>query len=62
MTVERWLRLIAGTLVTASVLLGVYVNANFFWLTGFVGLNLFQSGFTNWCPMMTFLRKMGVRG
>jgi hypothetical protein len=61
MTVERWLRLIAGALVTASVLLGVYVNANFLWLTGFVGLNLFQSGFTNWCPMMSLLRGMGVR-
>jgi hypothetical protein len=61
MTVERWLRLIAGALLTASVLLGVSVNANFLWLTGFVGLNLFQSGFTNWCPMMSLLRKMGVR-
>jgi hypothetical protein len=61
MTVERWLRLIAGALLTASVLLGVSVNANSLWLTGFVGLNLFQSGFTNWCPMMSLLRKMGVR-
>ena len=62
MTLERWLRLIAGGLVTASVLLGVYVNANFFWLTGFVGLNLLQSGLTNWCPMLSILRWMGVRG
>ena len=62
MTVDRLLRLIAGAFVTASVLLGVYVNANFFWLTGFVGLNLFQSAFTNWCPMMTILRKAGVPG
>jgi hypothetical protein len=62
MTVERWLRLIAGAIVTASLLLGVYVNPHFFWLTGFVGLNLLQSGFTNWCPMMTFLRWSGVRG
>jgi hypothetical protein len=62
MSVERSLRLIAGALVTASVLLGVYVNPNFFWLTGFVGLNLFQSGFTNWCPMMAILKRAGVRG
>lgn len=62
MTVDRWLRLIAGALVIASVLLGVCVNRHFLWLTGFVGLNLFQSGFTNWCPMMSILRGMGVRG
>ncbi|HZJ33019.1 MAG TPA: DUF2892 domain-containing protein [Vicinamibacterales bacterium] len=60
MTVERALRLIAGTLVTLSVLLGIYVNVNFLWLTLFVGLNLFQSAFTNWCPMMTILRKAGI--
>ena len=62
MTVERSLRLIAGALVTISVLLGLYVNTNFLWFTLFVGLNLFQSSFTNWCPMMTILRKAGVRG
>ncbi|MBY0373788.1 MAG: DUF2892 domain-containing protein [Bryobacteraceae bacterium] len=61
MTVERWLRLIAGALVAASVALGYYVHPGFFFFTAFVGLNLFQSAFTNWCPMMTFLRKLGVR-
>jgi hypothetical protein len=60
MTVERALRLIAGLFVTLSVLLGIYVNQNFLWFTLFVGLNLFQSGFTNWCPMMAILRKAGV--
>lgn len=60
MTVERALRLIAGGFVTISVLLGIYVNANFLWFTLFVGLNLFQSAFTNWCPMMAILRKGGV--
>ena len=60
MTVERALRLIAGAFVIASVLLGIYVNANFLWFTLFVGLNLFQSAFTNWCPMMVVLRKGGV--
>jgi Inner membrane protein YgaP-like, transmembrane domain len=60
MTIERTLRLIAGAFVAASVLLGMYVNANFFWFTLFVGLNLFQSGFTNWCPMMAILRRIGV--
>jgi hypothetical protein len=42
------------------VLLGMYVHHYFFWFTIFVGLNLAQSGVTNWCPMMTFLRKAGV--
>lgn len=62
MTVERLLRLIAGFFVVASVLLGMYVNPLFLWFTAFVGANLFQSAFTNWCPMMAFLRKAGVRG
>jgi hypothetical protein len=62
MTVDRWLRAIAGFFILLSVLLGMYVNPNWFWFTGFVGLNLFQSAFTNWCPMMTFLKKMGVQG
>lgn len=61
MTIERMLRLIAGFFVVASVVLGIYVNTNFLWFTAFVGLNLFQSAFTNWCPMMTILRKAGVR-
>jgi hypothetical protein len=61
MTVERALRLIAGSFVALSVVLGIYVNANFLWFTLFVGLNLFQSAFTNWCPMMVILRKAGLR-
>ncbi len=60
MTVERALRLIAGALVALSVLLGIYVNAGFLWFTLFVGVNLFQSAFTNWCPMMVILRKGGL--
>ena len=60
MTVERALRLIAGAFVALSVLLGIYVNANFLWFTLFVGVNLFQSAFTNWCPMMVILRKGGL--
>jgi hypothetical protein len=60
MTVERMLRLMAGLLVTASVLLGMFVHPYFLWFTLFVGLNLFQSGFTNWCPMMWILHRAGV--
>jgi hypothetical protein len=54
------LRAIAGTFVAASVLLGMYVHPYFLWFTLFVGLNLLQSGFTNWCPMISLLRKLSV--
>ena len=60
MNVERALRLIAGLFVVLSVLLGIYVHPYFLWFTVFVGLNLFQSALTNWCPMMTILRKSGL--
>jgi hypothetical protein len=60
MTVERYLRLIAGVFVMGTVALGYWVNPYWFLFTAFVGLNLFQSAFTNWCPMMTVLRKLGV--
>jgi hypothetical protein len=53
--------LIAGTFVLASLLLGYFHSHYWFLFTGFVALNLVQSGFTNWCPMMTFLRKVRVR-
>jgi hypothetical protein len=62
MNVERMLRLIAGTFVVASVLLGLYVHPGFHWFTVFVGANLFQSAFSNWCPMMAVLRRAGVPG
>lgn len=60
MTVESLLRLIGGFFVAASVLLGMFVHPYFLWFTLFVGLNLFQSGFTKWCPMMAILRRLGV--
>lgn len=61
MSLERYLRLIAGLFIMLSVALGMTVSPNWYWFTGFVGLNLFQSAFTNWCPMMAFLKKLGVR-
>lgn len=61
MSVNRWLRLIAGAFVLLSVALGYFVHPGFYLFTAFVGLNLFQSAFTNWCPMITFLRKLGVK-
>lgn len=62
MTVERLLRMIAGFFILLSLALSVYHDQRWLWFTAFVGLNLFQSAFTNWCPMMTFLRKLGVKG
>ena len=61
MTVERYLRLIAGGFVMLSLVLGYWVSPYWYLFTAFVGLNLFQSGFTNWCPMMSFLKKLGLR-
>ncbi|HSL24589.1 MAG TPA: DUF2892 domain-containing protein [Vicinamibacterales bacterium] len=55
--IERYLRLIGGFFVVASVLLGMFAHPYFLWFTVFVGLNLFQSGLTDWCPMMVILRR-----
>jgi hypothetical protein len=62
MTVERALRLIAGSFVLLSLALGHLVSPYWYLFTAFVGLNLLQSGVTNWCPMMSFLRHFGMRG
>ena len=61
MNVERYIRLIAGVFVLLSLALGYWMNPYWFLFTAFVGLNLLQSAFTNWCPMMTILRKAGVK-
>jgi len=61
MSVERLLRLIAGSFVLASVLLGYFDSPYWLLFTGFVALNLIQSAFTNWCPMMTILRWLGAK-
>ena len=47
--------------VIFSLLLANMHHPDWVWLTAFVGLNLFQSAFTNWCPMITLLRKLGVK-
>lgn len=62
MYIERYLGLIAGLLVLVTLALGYWVHPAWFLFTAFVGLNLFQSAFTNWCPMMTFLKWMHVPG
>jgi hypothetical protein len=60
MTIERYLRAIAGTFVFVSVLLARFHSPYWLLFTGFVGLNLLQSAFTGWCPMITILKKLGV--
>lgn len=61
MNMERYLRLIAGVFILLSLLL--YLVHSKWWLlfTAFVGVNLLQSAFTNWCLMMTILRHLGVK-
>ena len=61
MNIERLLRLIAGFFVLLSLAFGYLLSPYWFLFTAFVGLNLFQSAFTNWCPMMSFLRKAGLK-
>ena len=65
MTANRLIRIIAGLFVLISLALGVeasplFHNVNWLWFTAFVGANLLQSGFTNWCLMETILIKLGV--
>ena len=62
MTIERIIRIVAGPFVLISFALGVsgsplFINANFLWFTLFVGANLFQSGFTGFCPLEMILKK-----
>ncbi len=61
MTVERGLRLMAGVMVLLSVALTYFMSHYWMWLTVFIGLNLLQSAFTNWCPAMAILRALGLK-
>jgi hypothetical protein len=61
MTVERTLRGIAGAFILASIALAFVHSRLWLAFTGFVGLNLLQSAFTNWCPMMWLLEKAGLK-
>ena len=61
MTLNEWLRAIAGTFVLLSLALGWFVHPAFLLFTAFVGANLVQSAFSKTCPMMGFLRRLGVR-
>jgi len=65
MSIERMIRIIAGSFILISLALGVsgsplFVNQNWLWFTAFVGANLLQSGFTRFCLMEIFLKKLGM--
>ena len=60
MSIDRIVLAFAGFMILASLLLGLYVSPYWFWFTAFVGLNLLQSAFTDWCPLITMLKKAGV--
>jgi hypothetical protein len=60
MTLERYIRIIAGTFILVSLALAHWVNPNWLWFTAFVGANLLQSGITRWCLMENILKKLGV--
>lgn len=67
MNTERIVRIVAGSFILLSLSLGVeasplFVSNKFLWFTAFVGLNLFQSGFTKFCPLNNILAKLGVKG
>lgn len=66
LTVNQFVRIFAGAFVLISLALGVegsplFVSGKFLWFTAFVGANLFQSGFTRFCPLENILRKFGVK-
>jgi len=60
-TIDRVLRGMAGFFILLSVMLAYYVSLKWLFFTAFVGVNLLQSAFTNWCPAMTLLKKMGLK-
>jgi hypothetical protein len=61
MTLERWIRLIAGSFILVSLILSQLVSPYWLLFTAFVGANLLQSALTRWCLMEDILRKLGVR-
>jgi hypothetical protein len=61
MSINDALRLIAGLVMLLSISLAVTLNINWLWLGAFVAVNLVQSAFTKWCPMMSVLKAAGLK-
>ena len=60
MSLDRAVQAFAGVMVLVSVVLTKFVHPNFFWLTAFIGFNLFQSAFTGFCPAAKVMKKLGI--
>ena len=60
MTIDRVVMAFAGTVVLLGLALGLYVHPNWYWLSAFVGANLFQAAFTGFCPLAMMLKRLGV--
>lgn len=61
MKLNNLLRLTAGIMIIVSVLLQIFVDPRWIWLTIFIALNLVQSAFSDWCPAIALLRKLNVK-
>ena len=61
MTIDRAVLAFAGAVVLGSLVLGLFVHQNWFWVTAFVGANLLQSAFTGFCPAAMIFKKLGVK-
>ena len=61
MNINQALRLVAGIMILVSLALTYFVHVNWVYFTVFIAVNLIQSAFTNWCPMMTIMKKMGMQ-
>ena len=61
MTINDSIKLIAGSFVLTSIILGYFVNEYFYLFTVFVAVNLIQSSFTKWCLMDKILKKVGIK-
>jgi len=59
--IDKYIKGIAGSFIIISLLLAHYINPNWLWFTAFVGANLLQSSFTNWCLLGIILKKLGVK-
>ncbi|AFL79687.1 Protein of unknown function (DUF2892) [Aequorivita sublithincola DSM 14238] len=59
--ISRYIRGVAGAIILISLLLAVYINISWLWLTGFVGFNLLQSSITKWCLLEKILKRIGVK-
>ena len=61
MTIDRFVMAFAGTMVLLSLVLAQLHSVNWLWFTAFVGINVFQSAFTGFCPLATILKKTGMK-